>query len=161
MARSEQDLGEEDRLRLSAHRILHELDAGLRHELIGRFHVEDVAAGVHLLEEGQSNSRLFIVLKGSVSVKLPKQPRRISEVKLATLAAGETFGEYSLFDEQPVSAAVYAAEPTRLAWVEKADLDGFLARHREASRPFYEGVIRVLVARLRAKNAELDFVTIG
>ena len=143
------------------HRILHDLGDGLRDELIEKFHVEDVDAGVHLLEEGQSNSRLFIVLKGAVSVKLPKQARRVSEVKLATLGAGEIFGEYSLFDAQPVSAAVYAAEPTRLAWLEKADLDVFVESHREVGRRFYESVIRILVARLRAKNAELDLVTIG
>jgi CRP-like cAMP-binding protein len=71
------------------------------------------------------------------------------------------FGEYSLFDARPVSAAVYAAEPTRLAWVEKGELDAFLDAHREVGRRFYEGMIRILVARLRAKNAELDLVTIG
>ncbi len=154
-------LRQEDRLRLSAHRILHELGEGLRDPLIEKFHVADVDAGVHVLEEGQSNARLFIVLKGAVSVKLPKQARRVSEVKLATLGAGEVFGEYSVFDAQPVSAAVYAAEPTRLAWLDKADLDAFLDGHREVGRRFYEGMIRLLVARLRAKNAELDLVTIG
>ncbi len=161
MGTDAQPLRDEDRLRLSAHRILHDLGDGLRDQLIERFRVADVDAGEHLLEEGQANSRLFIVLKGAVSVKLPKQARRVSEVRLATLGAGEVFGEYSLFDAQPVSAAVYAAEPTRLAWLEKTDLDGFLESHREADRRFYEGVIRILVARLRAKNAELDLVTIG
>jgi CRP-like cAMP-binding protein len=154
-------LREEDRLRLSAHPILRDLGDGLRDELIEKFRVAEVATGTHVLEEGQSNSRLFVVLKGAVSVKLPKQARRVSEVKLATLGAGEVFGEYSLFDAQPVSAAVYAAEPTRLAWVEKADLDAFFDGHRETDRRFYEGMIRILVARLRAKNAELDLVTIG
>ena len=152
---------EEDRLRLSAHRILHDLGDGLRDQLIAKFQVADVDAGVHVLEEGQSNARLFVVLKGTVSVKLPKQAGRVSEVKLATLGAGEVFGEYSLFDAQPVSAAVYAAEPTRLAWLEKRDLDAVLDGHREVDRAFYEGMIRILVARLRAKNAELDLVTIG
>ena len=104
---------------------------------------------------------MLSTLKGAVSVKLPKQARRISEVKLATLGAGEIFGEYSLFDGQPVSAAVYAAEPTRLAWLQKADLDMFVESHREVSCRFYESMIRILVARLRAKNAELDLVTIG
>lgn len=152
---------EEDRLRLANHHIFHDLGEGLRDQLIEKFRVADLDAGVHILEEGQSNTRLFVVLRGAVSVRLPKQARRVSEVKLATLAAGEVFGEYSLFDARPVSAAVYASEPTRLAWLEKPDLDAFLDGHREVARRFYEGVIRVLVARLRAKNAELDLVTIG
>ena len=154
-------LRDEDRMRLANHRILRDLGENLRDHLIGKFRVADLATGVHILEEGQSNVRLFVVLKGAVSVRLPKDARRVSEVKLATLGSGEVFGEYSLFDAQPVSAAVYAAEPTRLAWLDKADLDAFLDGHRDVARRFYEGVIRILVARLRAKNAELDLVTIG
>ena len=162
MTATSQRPGHEDGVRLSAHGILHHLRDDVRNELIEQFHVEDVAAGAHVLEEGGLNSRLFIVLKGAVSVKLPKQGRRVTEVRLATLGVGEAFGEYSLFDAQPVSAAVYATEPTRLAWIEKTTLDGFIASHDpETARCFYEGVIRILVTRLREKNAELDFITIG
>ena len=153
--------GHEDRLRLSAHRILRDLQDAARDQLIEQFGVENVDAGAHVLEEGGLNSRLFIVLKGAVSVKLPKQGGRFSEVQLATLGAGETFGEYSLFDSQPVSAAVYAAEPTRLAWLEKTVLDALVDHQPETACRFYEGVIRVLVGRLREKNAELDLITIG
>lgn len=152
---------EEDRLRLAGHRLFQELEPSARENLIGRFRVEDVAAGHALLEEGQSNSRLFVVLKGTVSVKLPKRASRVSEVKLATLGGGDVFGEYSLFDGQPVSATVFAVDPTRVAWLEKSSLDGFADGHREAGRRFYECIVKVLVSRLRAKDAELDVVTIG
>lgn len=156
-----QPLSEEDRLRLAAHRLLHELEEAPRDALIGRFHVEEVPAGHVLLEEGHANTRLFVILKGSVSVKLPRDEHRVSEVKLATLGPGDNFGEYSLFDRHPVSASVYATEPTRLAWLDKAALDEFFHDHLESGRRFYEAIARVLVARLRAKDAELDVVTIG
>jgi len=152
---------EEDRLRLAGHRLLHVVESGAREALIDSFHIEDVPATRSLLEEGQANSRLFIVLKGTVSVKLPKRARRVSEVKLATLGAGDVFGEYSLFDGQPVSATVFAVEPTRVAWIEKSALDAFVDGHREAGRHFYETIARILVGRLRAKDAELDIVSIG
>lgn len=152
---------DEDRLRLAALRLLHDLDEGSRDSLTGRFLVEDVPADRHLLEEGQINSRLFVVLRGSVSVRLPKRAARPTEVRLATLGAGEIFGEYSLFDEQPVSATVFAVEPARVAWIERAALEEFFAESREAGRVFYDAMLRMLVARLREKNAELDVVTIG
>jgi CRP-like cAMP-binding protein len=152
---------EEDRLRLAGHRLLHDLEPAARETLIGSFYVEDVAAGRSLLDEGQSNSRLFVVLKGSVSVKLPKRATRVSEVKLATLGGGDIFGEYSLFDGHPVSATVFAVEQTRVAWLEKSALDAFVDGHREAGRRLYESITKVLVGRLRAKDAELDVVTIG
>lgn len=152
---------DEDRLRLAALRLLHDLDDDSRDALAGRFLVEDVPVDRHLLEEGQVNSRLFVVLRGSVSVRLPKRAARPTEVRLATLGAGEIFGEYSLFDEQPVSATVFAVEPARVAWIERSTLEEFFAGHRDAGRVFYEAMVKLLIARLREKNAELDVVTIG
>jgi CRP-like cAMP-binding protein len=152
---------EEDRLRLAGHALLHDIDGTEREKLIEGFRIEDVPAGRSLLEEGQANSRLFIMLKGSVSVKLPKRARRVSEVKLATLGVGDVFGEYSLFDGQPVSATVFAVEPARVASIEKSALDAFVDGHREAGRRFYETIVRTLVGRLRAKDAELDIISVG
>jgi CRP/FNR family cyclic AMP-dependent transcriptional regulator len=152
---------EEDRLRLTGHPLLHDIESGAREALIESFRVEDTPAGLSLLDEGQRNSRLFIILKGSVSVELPKRARRVSEVKLATLGAGDIFGEYSLFDGQPVSATVFAVQDTRVAWIEKSALDAFVDGHREAGRRFYETIAKMLVGRLRAKDAELDVISVG
>jgi len=152
---------EEDRLRLARHPLLRDLEDAARDACIAVFHVEDVPAGRSVLEEGQANSRLFIVLDGSVSVKLPKRARRVSEVRLATLGAGDLFGEYSVFDGQPVSATVFAVQDSRVAWVEKSSLDAFVDGHREAGRHLYETLLKTLVGRLRANDAELDVITIG
>jgi CRP-like cAMP-binding protein len=161
MSDSNRTQREEDHLRLAGHRLLNGIESGARDALIGRFHVEDVPAGKSFLEEGQINSRLFIILKGSVSVKLPKRATRVSEVKLATLGVGDIFGEYSLFDGQPVSATVFAVEPTRVAWLGKSALDAFVDGHREEGRRLYETIAKILVGRLRAKDAELDVVSVG
>jgi len=152
---------EEDRLRLTGHRLLHDLEEASRDALVGSFHVADVPAGQTVLEEGQTNAVLFVVLKGSISVRLPKNAQRVSEVKLATLGAGDIFGEYSLFDGQPVSATVFATEPTRVAWLEKSAVDEFVVGHGEVGRRFYENILRILVERLRAKDAELDIISVG
>lgn len=161
MSRSGQAATEEDRLRISGHRLFRDLASDAREALIEGFQVEDVPADWTLLEEGQANSCLFIVLKGSVSVKLPTRAERVSEVKLATLGDGDFFGEYSFFDGQRVSATVYAVKPTRVAWLDKSALDAFVKGHAEAGRRFYASIARMLVGRLRAKDAELDVITIG
>jgi CRP/FNR family transcriptional regulator, cyclic AMP receptor protein len=152
---------EEDRLRLARHALVRDLESTARDALTDIFHVENVPAGRSVLEEGQANSRLFIVLDGSVSVKLPKRARRVSEVKLAMLGGGDIFGEYSVFDGQPVSATVFAVQDTRVAWVEKSALHDYVEGHREAGRRLYEGLLKILVGRLRANDAELDVITIG
>lgn len=151
----------EDRLRLAQHPLLRDLESTARDAFVDVFHAEDVPAGRSVLDEGQANSRLFIVLEGSVSVKLPKRARRVSEVRLATLGPGDLFGEYSVFDGQPVSATVFAVEDTRVAWVEKSALDAYVDGHSEAGRHLYERFLRTLVSRLRAHDAELDIITIG
>lgn len=161
MRENAQPPSEEDRLRLAGHRLLHDLEESSRDALISSFHVADVPAGQTVLEEGQANAVLFVVLKGSISVKLPRRAQRVTEVKLATLGAGDIFGEYSLFDGQPVSASVFATHPTRIAWLEKSALDGFVVGHGEVGRRFYENILRILVERLRAKDAELDVISIG
>ena len=152
---------EQDRLELAKHPLLCGLDDAARDAFIEIVHVEDVPAGRWVLEEGQPNARLFIILEGAVSVKLPKRARRVSEVKLATLAAGDIFGEYSVFDGQPVSATVFAVQDARVAWVEKAALDAYVDGHREAGRGLYEALVKILVGRLRANDTELDVITIG
>ena len=152
---------EEDRRQLAQHPLLRELESTARDAFIAVFQVEDVPAGRSVLAEGQANSRLFIVLDGSVSVKLPKRAQRVSEVRLATLGAGDLFGEYSVFDGQPVSATVFAVQDTRVAWVEKSALDAYVDRHCEAGRHLYERLLETLVGRLRANDAELDVITIG
>ena len=152
---------EQDRQELAQHPLLSALEGAARDALFEVLHVEDVPAGRSVLEEGQPNSRLFIILEGAVSVKLPKLPRRVSEVRLATLGAGDIFGEYSVFDGRPVSATVFAVEDARVAWVEKAALAAFVDGHPEAGRGFYEALIKILVGRLRANDTELDFITIG
>ena len=141
--------------------MLRELESTARDAFIDIFHVEDVPAGRSVLAEGQANSRLFIVLDGSVSVKLPKRAQRVSEVRLATLGAGDLFGEYSVFDGQPVSATVFAVQDTRVAWVEKSALDAYVDGHREAGRHLYERLLQTLIGRLRANDAELDIISIG
>jgi CRP-like cAMP-binding protein len=161
MSEYEQAPTEEDQLRLSALVLFHDIEESARDTLIGSFNVEDAPSGRPLLDEGETNTRLYVILKGSVGVKLPKRDDRVSEVKLATLTAGQIFGEYSLFDGEPVSATVFATEPSRIAWLEKMALDAFVDGHREAGRRLYENISRMLIRRLRDKNAEMDLVTIG
>lgn len=74
-----------------------------------------------LIEEGHSGDEFFVVARGAV--KVVKRGR-----KVASLGAGQCFGEMSLFDDQPRSATVLATTETTLLAIHRADFDRYLMR---------------------------------
>jgi uncharacterized membrane protein len=99
---------------------------------------------------GDSGSSLFIVEEGEVSIELPQA--KGPPVVLATLHTGRYFGEMSLLDGQPRSAAARATKPTTLLRLERQDLVDLIRRRPDAS-------IRILAElgeRLRQTNEMLS-----
>jgi CRP/FNR family cyclic AMP-dependent transcriptional regulator len=102
---------------------------------------QDFAAGAYIVRQGQIGTGLYVILEGSVRVI------RGSD-ELATLAAGDFFGELSVIDQQPRNASVQAAEPTRCLALASWELLELLEKDPTLSL----NMIRGLVARLRAQG---------
>lgn len=83
------------------------LSLSQRIDLVRRFVAHEVAPQTDLIREGESGRGLYVVLQGAVDVW-----KRVGDEKvlLATLKAGEVFGEMSLLDGVPAGATVTAAE---------------------------------------------------
>jgi CRP-like cAMP-binding protein len=79
------------------------LDRTQRLDLVRRFVGHEVAAQTDLIREGEPGRGLYVVLHGSVDVW-----KRDGEQKvlLATLGAGDVFGEMSLLQSGPATATV-------------------------------------------------------
>ena len=78
-------------------------DRKQRYELLSRFTVHEVVPGTLLVKQGSRGQGLFIILYGEVDVtKLDGE----EDVLLATLKAGDVFGEISLIKDQPTTATV-------------------------------------------------------
>ena len=82
------------------------LDRKQRYDLLRRFAAHDVAAGTHVIQEGQPGRGLYVLLSGEADVW-----KRDGEEKvlLATLGPGDVFGEIALLHEQTTTATVTAA----------------------------------------------------
>jgi CRP-like cAMP-binding protein len=152
---------EEVQRRLERLPMLQGMDPELRRVLIGKFGTATFAPGAVVLAEGVTNSRLFAVVSGALDVKLLQIGNRMCEVDLGELYEGDVFGEYSIFDGQPVCASVITKRASRVAWLEKQAIDDFLDAHPRAGRRLYDNLMRMLIARLRSKNDEVDLRKVG
>lgn len=104
-------------------------------------------AGEVLLEAGQTNHTLYMVLAGKLSVHLDSPQSE----PVAFLAPGQTVGEMSVLDDSPASAFVRAAEVTRLVAVDEQTFWRLVS----ASHEFAVNLLFLLASRMRDSNATL------
>lgn len=110
----------------------------------------DVAAGSFVFREGDAGSDMYIIESGSVEVL---RNARGSE-PLATLSAGDFFGEMAILEDQPRFASVRATSAARLLRVDRAAFAGMLRDNFEIA----VRIMRKLVARLRRTEEQLQAV---
>ncbi|MEJ7599565.1 MAG: GGDEF domain-containing protein [Kofleriaceae bacterium] len=104
--------------------------------------------GELLLSMGQTNTVMYMILSGKLSVHLDGPQSE----PVALLDAGETVGELSVIDATPASAFVVAAEPSRLLVVDEARFWNLVS----ASHEFAVNLLLSLAARLRANNSTVS-----
>lgn len=92
-----------------------------------------------LINEGESGSSLFVLLKGSVKVFAMDESGR--EITYGTVHAGDYFGEMSL-DGGPRSASVMTLEPCTCAVLSRSDVSEHLAEEPEFAINLVVQVIR-------------------
>ncbi|MCP4808437.1 MAG: cyclic nucleotide-binding domain-containing protein [Proteobacteria bacterium] len=112
----------------------------------------DVGAGEVLLEEGEQDDSLMVVLEGSLEI-IAGDPA----VQLATVGEGELLGDMALFGGSGRrSATVRTLTPCRLVLIEQTGLD-ILRVHGNALIPILESVaLRTLGRRLREMNEHIS-----
>jgi CRP-like cAMP-binding protein len=100
-------------------------------------------------KEHDRGDAMFLILEGEVRVRVVRDG---NESILATLKAGDFFGEVSLLDEGPRSADVVANDRSTLLKISTAS---FARLRREApalAEPFLHALSQILVGRLRVLN---------
>ena len=110
----------------------------------------DVAKNDVLIEAGDENHNLFLVLSGSFKVHLTPDPHEA----LIVLGAGESIGEMSIIDHQPASAFVSAAEDSKLLVISEEIVWSLIA----SSHPVANNLLVVLARRLRHGNSSIKRV---
>lgn len=127
--------------------------ADMTDQQLGRFvqfmEVKQVRQFNEVVKQGEHGDAMFLILEGEVRVRLMIAQK---ETTLTTLAAGEFFGEMTLFDQGPRSADVVANNETTLLKISHAAFIKLIAEAPDLATPFMLGICRTLTARMRADN---------
>ena len=123
---------------------------------IGRFaqfmEVHNASQFHTVVKQGERGDAMFCLLDGEVRVR---QMISGKETVLATLRAGEFFGDISLFDHGPRSADVVANNHSTLLKISTDNFQRLTKEAPELATPFLSAICKTLVARIRADNKRL------
>jgi len=116
---------------------------------IGMLEVQQVRQWSEIVRQGDIGDAMFLILEGELRVRLMVSGK---ESILATLQAGEFFGEISLFDAGPRSADVVANKDSVVLKIAAEAFRNMVANAPELAAPFLFAVCKTLIARIRADN---------
>ena len=103
--------------------------------------VRDCNGGEVLVEEGTSDSHLFIPISGKIEIT--KRDEHNEPTVLHTLRAGELAGELSFMDGEPRYASLVAAGPTRVLVLDRTKLEQLLTSHPVVVYKTMRAIMRV------------------
>ena len=99
---------------------------------------ERFSTGDVVIREGEVGSTLYVIRSGRMHVV--REGDEGHSVVLATLGPGEFFGELALFDRQPRSATVVAAEPTETLSLGRAEIFDIIRRYPDVGLAFLSSI---------------------
>jgi CRP-like cAMP-binding protein len=118
--------------------------------LVGLMQRQTYKAGVVLFEKGDPGETLFVIVAGRARIFM--RDAQDNEIDFRIYESGDIFGEFSLLDEQPRSAAVAALEDLDVFVLQRVDFLHFIE-----SRPIVGlMMMRSLAERIRYTTLYLE-----
>lgn len=119
-----------------------------RHRLEAASHVQTLASGETLFDEGDEPDRAYVIDSGELEILKESAGRN---VRIAVSGPGDVVGEMGLLTEEPRNATARALTETSLVSIPKAALDELLATSAPASRALFD----VFIARWREQESRV------
>ena len=99
--------------------------------------------GEHVIQRGKQTHGVYLLLKGTASVKIP------SQVKIPPIGPGEVCGEISFLDEMPATANVVAEGAVEAYYLDRPTLQALFELFPHLASRFYRSIAANLSRRLR------------
>ncbi len=112
--------------------------------------------GEILIEEGQTQGSLFLVITGSFHVQKEATGR---SVLLGTVKAGDTLGEVNIFDPGQASASVVSRSISEVWKIDRVRLEQYLEAYPRTAAKFLVSVATQLSKRLRKTNEKAAVIS--
>jgi CRP-like cAMP-binding protein len=132
---------------------------GLSEEELARIEAlcekRDFAEGTLIVEEDGRADQIFVILTGRVDIEIRSPEGGKRAQKIATLRAGELFGEVSLVDGFLRSANARAADPCAVISIDDAKLRALMEAQPSLGYKVMKNLARVLAMRIRDTNLKL------
>lgn len=109
-----------------------------------------------VVQQGNPGVGMYIIQSGSVNVVL--ETHEGGEIQLATLGAGQFFGEMSLLDGAPRAASVVAIERASVIGFFHADLMDLIARDPRLGHKIVHQISILMAGRLQSTLADFRSV---
>jgi sulfate permease, SulP family len=138
---------------LEAHELTQKLDPGEFAIFATVLIARDFERGTVICREGEDADRMWLLTKGTVSVQLGSQR---GSRRVASFAAGTTFGEMALLEHAaPRSASVIADEDISTFELTRTAFDSILEAHPKIAVKLLKYFAQEMVRRLRISDNDL------
>lgn len=119
----------------------------------GLVRLRSLQDGEIVCDEGQSDSKLHVVMSGALNVS-KREPGGKGWTTLYALTAGDLVGELSFIDETPHYAALRAAGPTEILSLDRKDLEKLLESHPWVVYRVMRAIMRTVHALMRRMSVQ-------
>lgn len=110
-------------------------------------------AGTFILEEGNNENCLCVLVEGMVDIYRKAEPDK--HLKIATVRPDETIGEMGVVDGQPLSASVIATQDSVVLIISKKDFDRLTEQHQQIGSKLLRRIAITISQRLRKTTGRL------
>ena len=110
-----------------------------------------------IVTEGDANKTIYYITRGAVRVlgTIAVNDYKRMRPGVCDLAAGEIFGELSLFDQAPRSATVVCIEDCDVVEIDGEKLLSYLQNNTDIGYEFMNNLMLLMVKRLRNSNQKI------
>jgi CRP-like cAMP-binding protein len=143
---------------LSKSKLAIEITEEQRKALTAVMTLRDLARGEVIVQEGESDDHLYLVVSGGVAVVKASGGGSDNEVTLNVIRPGEVVGELSFLDGATRYASLVALDGTRVIGLSRGALEGLLDTNPQLVYRVMRAIVRVvhdLQRRLSMQTAEL------
>ena len=120
--------------------------------------LREFKAGESICREGDPGDKMWLLVKGSVSVRLDVADNRISR-RITSLTRGTVFGEMALIEGAPRSATIIADEDVACYELNDTDFSVLLREKPAIAATVMRNTARELARRLRRTSEDLRQAT--